>query len=133
MIYLLDTNICIYIISKKSTGLIDKFKAARFEGKIGISAVTYAELQYGVAKSSRKSENQLALARFLVPLKTYEFDEKAGMAFGMLRADLEKVGKTIGPYDMLIAAHAMSLDATLITNNENEFSRIQGLKIENWV
>ena len=131
--YLLDTNICIYIIAKRSTELSDKFKAAKLEGKIGISAITYAELQYGVSKSSRRNENQMALAQFLIPLVTYEFDEKAGSLFGEIRASLEKQGKTIGSYDMLIAAHAMSLDATLITNNEGEFRRVEGLKVENWV
>ena len=131
--YLLDTNICIYIIARRSTELIDKFKAAKLEGKIGISAITYAELQYGVSKSSRQNENQMALAQFLIPLVTYEFDEKAGSLFGEIRASLEKQGKTIGSYDMLIAAHAMSLNATLITNNEGEFRRVEGLKVENWV
>ena len=131
--YLLDTNICIYIIAKRSTELIDKFKGAKLEGKIGISAITYAELQYGVSKSSRQSENQMALAQFLIPLKTYEFNEKAGALFGEIRASLEKKGKVIGAYDMLIAAHAMSLNATLITNNEGEFRRIENLKIENWL
>jgi tRNA(fMet)-specific endonuclease VapC len=88
--YLLDTNICIYIIAKRSTELIDKFKAAKLGGKIGISAITYAELQYGVSKSSRKRENQMALAQFLIPLKTYEFNEKAGALFGEIRASFEK-------------------------------------------
>ncbi len=131
--YLLDTNICIYIIGKRSTALIDKFKTAKLEGKIGISAITYAELQYGIAKSMKKSENQIALAQFLIPLKTYEFNEKAGIIFGDIKASLEAMGKVIGPYDMLIAAHAMSLNATLITNNEAEFRRIDGLKVENWL
>lgn len=131
--YLLDTNICIYIIAQRSTDLIDKFKASKLEGKIGISAITYAELQYGIAKSIRRSENQMALAQFLIPLKTYEFNEKAGTIFGEIKASLEKKGKVIGPYDMLIAAHAMSLNATLITNNEAEFRRIENLKVENWL
>mgnify|MGYP000852619306 CR=1 FL=1 len=131
--YLLDTNICIYIIAKRSTALIDKFKAVKLEGKIGISSITYAELQYGISKSIKKTENQIALAQFLIPLNTYDFTEKAGIIFGEIRALLETKGKTIGSYDMLIAAHAMSLNATLITNNESEFRRIEGLKVENWL
>ncbi|HRP68905.1 MAG TPA: type II toxin-antitoxin system VapC family toxin [Turneriella sp.] len=131
--YLLDTNICIYIISKKSTKIIDRFKEAKLEGKIGISAITYAELQYGVSKSIRQTENQVALAQFLIPLITYEFDEKAGIEFGQIKALLEKKDTVIGPYDMLIAGHAISLDATLITSNEGEFRRIEKLKVENWL
>lgn len=131
--YLLDTDICIYIITKRSTAVIDKFKTAKLEGKIGISAITYAELQYGIAKSIHQSKNQMALAQFLIPLRTYEFNEKAGTVFGEIKASLEKRGKVIGPYDMLIAAHAMSLNATIITNNEAEFRRIEGLKVENWL
>ena len=131
--YLLDTNVCIYIIQKRSTALIDKFKAAKLAGKMGISAITYAELQYGISKSKRKSENQMALAQFLLPLTTWEFSEKAGAIFGEVKASLETKGKIIGPYDMSIAAHAMSLNATLITNNERKFRRIDRLKVENWL
>ncbi|AFM12108.1 type II toxin-antitoxin system tRNA(fMet)-specific endonuclease VapC [Turneriella parva] len=131
--YLLDTNICIYTIKQRSTTFIDKFKAAKLQGRVGISAITYAELQYGIQKSQRRSENQVALAQFLVPLKTFEFDEKAGILFGEIKTALEKMGTPIGSYDMLIAAHALSLDATLITNNEGEFRRVPGLKVENWL
>jgi len=131
--YLLDTNICTYIIAQRSTAIIDKFKAAKLQGRVGISAITYAELQYGIQKSQRRNENQVALAQFLVPLKTFEFDEKAGILFGQIKTTLEKMGKPIGSYDMLIAAHAMALDATLITNNESEFRRVTGLRVENWL
>lgn len=131
--YLLDTNICIYIIKQRSTAIIDKFKAAKLQGRVGISAITYAELQYGIQKSQRRNENQVALAQFLVPLKTFEFDEKAGILFGEIKTALEKMGTPIGSYDMLIAAHAMALDATLITNNEGEFRRVTGLRVENWL
>jgi len=131
--YLLDTNICIYIIGQRSTAIIDKFKAARLQGRIGISSITYAELQYGIQKSQRQQQNQIALAHFLVPLKTFAFDEKAGILFGEIKTALEKMGKPIGSYDMLIAAHALSLNAILITNNESEFRRVPGLKVENWL
>lgn len=131
--YLLDTNTCIYIIKQRSTTIIDKFKAAKLQGRVGISAITYAELQYGIQKSQRRNENQVALAQFLVPLKTFEFDEKAGILYGEIKTALEKMGTPIGSYDVLIAAHALSLDATLITNNEGEFRRVPGLKVENWL
>lgn len=78
-------------------------------------------------------ENQIALAEFLAPLITLDFDEKAGIQFGKIRVKLQSTGKIIGPYDMLIAAHALSLQATLITNNNREYSRVEGLNVENWL
>lgn len=132
MIYLLDTDICIYIISKKSRKLVEKFKNVQTDHTIGISSITYAELQFGIQNSSKFTENQIALAEFLAPLKTFDFDEKAGIQFGQVRLKLQSIGKLIGSYDMLIAAHALSLDATLITNNGREYTRVTGLSVENW-
>jgi tRNA(fMet)-specific endonuclease VapC len=131
MEYLLDTNICIYIIKKKPISVFEKFKSLSI-GSIGISSITLAELQYGVMKSSNPEKNQEALEKFITPLEIIDYDYNATIEYGKIRADLEKKGTPIGPLDTLIASHAKSLDLTLITNNEREFERIIGLKVENW-
>ncbi|MEI8201463.1 MAG: type II toxin-antitoxin system VapC family toxin [Bacteroidota bacterium] len=131
MEYLLDTNICIYIIKKRPVQVFDKFRSLSI-GDIGISSITLAELQFGIMKSSNPIKNQEALDEFLTPLEILSFDYNATIEYGIIRAELEKKGTPIGPLDTLIAAHAKSLDLTLITNNEKEFERIVGLRIENW-
>jgi len=131
MEYLLDTNICIYIIKKKPINVFEKFKSLLI-GSIGISSITLAELQYGIMKSSYPEKNQEALDLFLTPLEILDFDYLATVQYGKIRSELEKKGTPIGPLDTLIAAHAKSLDSTLVTNNEKEFERIDGLKIEKW-
>lgn len=132
MEYLLDTNICIYIIKKRPHKVFEKFKSLSI-GEIGISSITLAELQYGVMKSSQPTKNQEALNKFLTPLEIIDFDYSATLMYGMIRADLERKGMSIGPLDTLIAAHALSLNITLVTNNEREFIRVDGLNVENWV
>jgi tRNA(fMet)-specific endonuclease VapC len=131
MKYILDTNICIYIIKKKPSQVFEKFKDLPL-GSVGISSITLAELAYGVKKSVQSEKNQIALNQFLVPLDIIEFDANAAIEYGIIRAELERAGTTIGPLDMLIASHAKSLDLTLVTNNEKEFKRVDGLAIENW-
>lgn len=131
MTYLLDTCICIYLINKRPLSLISKFKQHQ-PGDIGISVVTASELQYGVAKSSRKEENQERLDAFLTPFELLSYDAAAVKIYGGIRSDLEKKGQPIGPLDMLIAAQALSMGLILVTNNEKEFQRIPGLSIENW-
>jgi len=131
MEYLLDTNICIYIIKKRPINVFERFKNLSI-GSIGISSITLAELQYGIMKSSNPEKNQEALDKFLTPLEIIDFDFNATIEYGKIRADLEKKGTPIGPLDTLIAAHAKSLDLVMITNNEKEFERVQGLKIDNW-
>jgi len=131
MEYLLDTNICIYIIKKRPIGVFEKFKSLSI-GSIGISSITLAELQYGIMKSSFPEKNQEALDKFITPLEIIDFDYNATIEYGKIRADLERRGTSIGPLDTLIAAHAKSLDLILVTNNEKEFERILGLKVENW-
>jgi len=131
MIYLLDTNICIYIIKQKPKSVFDKFKSLPI-GDIGISTITLAELQYGVRKSSNPRKNQQALEKFLTPLEIEDFKYFSSIEYGNIRAELEKNGTPIGPFDTLIAAHAKSNDYILVTNNEKEFKRISDLKIENW-
>lgn len=131
MKYILDTNICIYIIKKKPAQVFEKFKDLPL-GSVGISSITLAELAYGVKKSAQSEKNQMALNRFLVPLDIVEFDTNAAVEYGKIRAELERTGTPIGPLDMLIASHVKSLALTLVTNNEKEFKRVTGLKIENW-
>ena len=131
MEYILDTNICIYIIKKKPIRVFEKFSELPL-GSVGVSTITLAELQYGVKKSAQPEKNQLALNQFLIPLEIADFDSEAAAEYGEIRATLEKGGTPIGPLDTLIAAHAKSLKLTLITNNEKEFGRIAGLSIENW-
>jgi tRNA(fMet)-specific endonuclease VapC len=132
MKYLLDTNICIYIINNKPIKILRKFE--RYPShEFGISSITQAELQYGVAKSKSKKTNQFALDEFLLPLTILPFyGEKLVACFGEIRVLLESKGMTIGPLDMLIAAHALSLDLTIISNNIKEFSRVPNLKCDNW-
>jgi len=133
MKYLLDTNICIYIINEKPEKVLRKFEQYPVY-EFGISSITHAELQYGIEKSENKNTNQDALDEFLLPLTILPFHaKKLVTCYGEIRASLESKGKTIGPLDMLIAAHALSLDLTIISNNIKEFSRIPNLKCENWI
>lgn len=132
MRYLLDTNICIYIIKKSPQKTFAKFRQLSV-GEVGLSAITYAELEYGVAHSSDPARNRIALSEFLAPLEILDFQTQVAPLYGTLRSSLARSGKMIGPLDLLIAAHALSLGATLITNNVKEFSRVPDLKIDNWV
>ena len=129
---LLDTNICIYIIKRKPLEVLQKFEAYEV-GDIGISSITVAELKFGVQKSQSVEKNQQALMQFLLPLTIAKFDTAAANVYGEIRATLEKQGTPIGSLDTLIAAHALSLDLTLITNNIKEFDRVPNLKLKNWV
>lgn len=131
MEYLLDTNICIYIIKKKPAQVFDKFLTLSI-GSVGISSITLAELQYGISKSTNPGKNGEALGKFLTPIEIVDFGAYATAEYGKIRTELERRGTPIGSLDMLIAAHAKSLDLILVTNNEKEFDRIIGLKIENW-
>ncbi len=133
MKYLLDTNMCVYIISKRVPNLMQKFQSLRDKDDIGISSIVVSELEYGIQKSQRKEENRLALELFLQSVTVIPYDHKAAKAYGLIREYLERTRQPIGALDTLIAAHAVSLAATLITNNEREFSRVQDLKLENWV
>ncbi|MGD9094213.1 MAG: type II toxin-antitoxin system VapC family toxin [Anaerolineales bacterium] len=132
MKYMLDTNICIYLIKQQPREVIDKFQGIAL-GEIAISTVTVAEMMYGVAKSQYKEKNKAALQAFLAPLEMVDFDFSAAQQYGVVRAYLEKAGKPIGAYDLMIAAHALSLGLVLVSNNEQEFQRIPDLIVENWV
>ncbi len=128
---LLDTDICIYLIKDKPLG-VRKHLRQYHPGEVGLSSVTVAELHYGVAKSAAKEKNIAALEEFLFPLAIVSFDEVAALKYGEIRAFLESRGTPIGPMDLLIAAHALSLGVSLVTNNLREFKRIPGLKCVNW-
>jgi len=130
--YLLDTNICIYIIKKKPKKVFDRFKKLE-PGSVGISTITLSEMQYGVDKSSKPIQNQEALDQFLLPLEILDFNYTAAIEYGKIRSSLEMQGTPIGSLDMLIASHARALGTILITNNVKEFDRVSGLNIENWV
>ena len=132
MKFMLDTNICIYIIKRKPPNVIERFKQTEVS-QIGVSAITLSELSYGVSKSSKPEQNQMALAQFIAPLEILPYDDDAAQYYGELRSHLEEQGTPIGSLDMLIAAHALSTSCILVTNNEKEFIRIPNLKIENWV
>jgi tRNA(fMet)-specific endonuclease VapC len=132
MEFMLDTNICIYIIKRKPLNVIERFKQTKIS-QIGVSTITLSELSYGVSKSSKPEQNQMALAQFLAPLEILPYGDDAAQYYGDLRTHLEKQGTPVGSLDMLIAAHALSIACTLITNNVKEFVRIPNLKIENWV
>lgn len=128
---MLDTDICIELIRGRASAVLARFRHRKI-GTIGISAITLSELRYGVAKSSDPARNTVALAHFCAPLEICPFDHEAASTYGDIRARLERAGTPIGPLDTLIAAHAFALDATVITNNEREFRRVPGLRVENW-
>lgn len=132
MKFLLDTDICIYIIKRKPLNVWQKFQGLPL-GDVGVSSITVAELQYGVYKSQYQERNKAALNQFLLPLEIIAFDNNATEVYGKIRAELERKGQVIGGMDMLIAAQAISLGVTLVTNNRNEFSRIPDLVTENWL
>jgi len=131
MQYMLDTDICIYLIKQKPSQVVASFRRQAI-GSIGMSTVTLAELHYGAAKSQNPEKNTQALEKFLLPLEICFFDIAASVSYGQIRAELERKGSSIGPLDMMIAGHAKSISATLVTNNVREFRRVAGLKIENW-
>ena len=131
MRYMLDTNICIYVIKHKPEKVFRKLQTIHPED-VCISSVTYAELVHGVEKSIAVEKNRLALSILLANMEILDFDVDAADYYGKIRADLEKKGTPIGPPDMMIAGHAQSLGYTVVTNNVKEFSRVSALKIEKW-
>lgn len=132
MKYLIDTNICIYIMNKRPIKVIQKFKQFDVD-EICVSTITVSELQYGVAKSQNRGANQQRVQEFLTPFEIISYDQNAADMYGDIRYQLEKRGEPIGPLDLMIAAHALSRNFVLVTNNEREFKRISQLKVENWM
>lgn len=131
MKYLLDSNTCIFIIKRKPAIVLKRLRQ-RFSEGVAISSVTLAELRFGADKSTRPAQNHSALDQFLAPLTVVNFDSFAASRYGTVRADLERLGRPIGPLDTLIAAQALALDLTVVTNNVSEFSRVAGLSVEDW-
>ena len=131
MIYMLDTDICIYIIKRKPLRVLERLESIQPD-QLSMSAITFAELMNGAKKSQRVEANVSRLNALGEILEICSFDQRAALAYGDVRSSLEKRGEVIGPHDLLIAAHALSLDRMLITNNEREFKRVEGLKVDNW-
>ncbi len=129
--YLLDTNTCIFIKNKKPIHVLDRLREA-LNQKICLSSITIAELQFGVYNSRSIEKNRNSLTEFLAPFEILDFDDQDAEMYGMIRSQLKKEGKLIGPYDMLIAAQALAKDLILVTNNTDEFRRIKNLKIQDW-
>jgi tRNA(fMet)-specific endonuclease VapC len=129
--YMLDTNICIYVIKNRPAALRERFD--QLAEALCISAITLGELLYGVEKSARRSQNLQAVEQFTARLEVVPFSLRAAAHFGQIRAELEKIGALCGAYDMLIGAHARSEGLMLVTNNVREFQRIPGLRVDNWV
>jgi tRNA(fMet)-specific endonuclease VapC len=131
MNYLLDTNICIYIINEKPAQVLQRLIQAGRES-LAISTITVAELAFGVAKSTR-ADSRVKLENFLSKFPILDWGQDAAWVYGNVRKTLEAKGQRIGERDLLLACQALSLDITLVTNNTREFERIEGLKLENWV
>lgn len=129
--YLLDTDTCIYAMNRRSASVLERL--LRNEGQMAMSSITLAELTFGAEKSSRVAENLSAVYLFAKIVAPIDFSAKAAAHYGQIKAALHRTGTPIGGNDMLIAAHARSLDLTLVTNNGREFDRIPGLRVENWV
>ena len=129
--FMLDTDMCIYLINERDEALRETFDTNA--AGVCISSITYAELCFGVAHSARVEENARELEAFCLDLDILPFDAGAGVHYGEIRQTLMQRGRAIGANDLLIAAHARSAGATLITNNEGEFGRVPALRIENWL
>ena len=129
--YMLDTNICIYVIKNRPEGLRERFN--RLADQLCISAVTLAEIIYGAEKSARQIENIKVVDQFAARLDVLPFGERAATHYGQIRADLERAGHPVGLHDMMIGGHARSEGLTLVSNNVREFQHIEGLRIDNWV
>ncbi len=130
--FLLDINICNYIIDKNPRSVVERIMHYK-PNQIMLSAISIGELEYGVSKGKNRERNRIALIDFASGFDIVPFTDSDAEIFGIIRADLERKGQTIGSYDMQIAAQAISRGLALVTNTTNEFERIKGLKLENWV
>jgi tRNA(fMet)-specific endonuclease VapC len=129
---MLDTNICSYIIRNQPEAIKKKLKEVENEHRVALSTIVVSELLYGAYKKGSKKLIEV-IKNFIEYFTIYEYDLKAAEEYGKLRTELERKGKVIGAYDLQIAAHALSLEAILVTNNEREFKKVKHLKIENWL
>lgn len=131
MRFMLDTNLCIDLMRGRGEAALRRLRGLPVN-EAGLSSITLAELWYGASKSTRPEHHQNLIVAFCAPLSLAEFDTGAAQTYGAIRAVLEAAGTPIGPLDTLIAAHALRLGATLVTDNVREFRRIEGLAIQNW-
>jgi tRNA(fMet)-specific endonuclease VapC len=129
-LYMLDTNICIYLMKNHPPSVAEKF-AQFFVGDVVMSAITFAELQYGVSVSKKSKQDLLQLKHLIEDIEVMPFDESAAIAYAPIRTATKESKKD--HLDKLIAAHAVSLGITLVTNNVKDFARYPGLKVENWL
>ena len=129
---MLETDTCIAVIKRQPEAALKKLRG-KSVGQVGISSVTLSELSYGAAASAKPADNLEALREFLLPLVVAPYDDACALVYGTVRAALEKKGRPIGSLDTLIAAHALALDAVLVTHNTREFSRVAGLRLEDWL
>ncbi len=132
MRWMLDTNTCIALIKGAPDRALKKLRG-RSIGQVGLSSITLAELQFGVARSQRARDAAAALSEFLLALEVAPFDDGAALHYGRVRATLARSGKPIGPLDTLIAGHALAMDVILVTPNTREFERVAGLRIDDWL
>jgi len=130
-VYLLDTNICIFAINKKTPRFLNAIKK-KSKKNIYISSLTIAELEFGVENSQYVEKNRVALLKFIALFGVLPFDDEDAVFYGKLKVKLKRKGEIIGPIDILLAAQALSKDLIFVTNNADEFSRVDGLKIEDW-
>lgn len=130
--YLLDTNICIYISKRRPPEVLERFKQLE-PGEVGMSLVTYGELRYGAEKSQHREIALDKLTRLIEFIPVIMPDSQMAVHYGNIRAILERAGTPIGNNDLWIAAHALALSVTLVSNNTSEFKRVPGLTVENWV
>jgi tRNA(fMet)-specific endonuclease VapC len=131
MRYLLDTNVCVDILSQRYPEVAERLRRCSPED-LCISSVVVAELRYGADKSQRSAENHRRIDLLLGDIPCFDFDPNAASVYGRIRTDLEKRGEPIGPYDLMIAAHALSLRLTLVSDNVRECKRVKGLQVDNW-
>ncbi len=131
MKYLLDTNICIYIINKRPAAVLENIRS-KHPNEISISSITIAELNYGAERSQNPHQNRIAILEFLIPFNLLDFDQKAA-SYGRIREELELKGTPIGPMDLLLASQATAYNLIFVTNNTKEFKRIDYLRLENWL
>lgn len=129
--YMLDTNICIYVMKHYPPDLRDKFNA--LADQLCISSITLGELHYGAEKSAHRADKLIAIEHFVARLDVLPFAEKAAAHYGQVRAELERAGRPSGPHDMQIGGHARSEGLIVVTNNMREFARMPGVRAENWV
>ncbi len=130
--YLLDTNICIYIQRHRPPEVYARFEKLK-PGEAAISAITWGELLYGAEKSQHTTKVLKLLQEFITLIPVVQITAETSYLYGKIRADLELKGTPIGNNDLWIAAHAQSLEMTLVTNNTKEFKRVSGLKVQNWI